>query len=63
MAGLVNCEVLKKLANLTLRNGPGKRFSRTSNGFLTMSLLGGGGIVGKLQKCTNQTRLDTKNSG
>lgn len=62
MAGLVNCEVLKKLANLTLRNGPGKRFSRTSNGLRTMSLLGGG-IVWKLQKCTNQTRLDTKNSG
>jgi len=49
-------------ADLTLQNGPGKWFSRTSNGFRTMSLLGGG-IVWKLQKCTNQTRLDTKNSG
>jgi len=29
-------------ADLTLQNGPGKWFSRTSNGFRTMSLLGGG---------------------
>jgi len=52
-----------KWGRFTLQSGPGKWFSWTSNGSRTMSLLGCGGIVWKLQKCTNQTRLDTKNSG
>lgn len=55
-------KMLGSQKGFNFENGPGKWFSRTSNGFRTMSLLGGG-IVWKLQKCTNQTRLDTKNSG
>jgi len=55
-------KMLGSQKGFNFENGPGKWFSRTSNGFRTMSLLGGG-IVWKLQKCINQTRLDTKNSG
>ena len=55
----VKCLVLQKEAYFILWNGPGKWFIWTSNWFRTMSLLGGG-IMWKLQKCTNQTKVRYK---
>ena len=52
-------KMLGSQKGFNFENGPGKWFSRTSNGFRTMSLLGGG-IVRKLQKCTNQTKVRYK---